>query len=540
MAGPTPADKENAALEKRHWVCLTHACNNRCIFCHDAKSLDDRGGMIAFDQLAAEIRSGIERGAERLILSGGEPTIHPRFLELVALGKQAGYSWVQTVSNGRMFAYPGFARKALDAGLDEVTISMHGHTAALHDELVGVSGAFEQASRGLHDLLESGRVVVSVDVVLSALNLPELPDLLRFYLDMGVREFDLLWLVPFGRAWRNRTRLFVSLEQHASSLRDALALASEAGAVVWTNRLPAAALEGAEDLIQDPHKLHDEIRGRRQELEAAFNGDGDMHCRETDRCGQCFIQEWCVALERVRMAQSVGRHPGLSGRSGLLAPRKPIARSADLIRISAPSVLLAHRVWLDWRPDAKGLVIELEGPLKADPRSLDWGVDLLRVASSDPVCLDASLAMDGLALEVILDGASAPWVLRQADLLRQQSSRMVYSMRSFETLSETSRKGAEPRAALEALAGAQLAVQGLPLCVVVGARQLEEPIPTALSVFAPDGSIDLEAFTDHFIRDLYRVYSFRCSECLLRPECPGLPINHARLFGFGILRPASS
>jgi len=41
--------------------------------------------------------------------------------------------------------------------------------------------------------------------------------------------------------------------------------------VVWTNRFPVEFLEGLEDLIQDPHKMLDEVNGRRFEAELPLN-----------------------------------------------------------------------------------------------------------------------------------------------------------------------------------------------------------------------------------------------------------------------------
>ena len=62
----------------------------------------------ATQDIKVQIVEGRKTGAERLILSGGEPTMHPNFLDFVKLGKRAGYRKVQTVTNGRMFTYPEF------------------------------------------------------------------------------------------------------------------------------------------------------------------------------------------------------------------------------------------------------------------------------------------------------------------------------------------------------------------------------------------------------------------------------------------------
>ena len=129
---------EEAAHERRNWVRLTFDCNDRCVFCLDAHTHD--GTVRAREEIKQQILDGRRKGAERLILSGGEPTIHPDFVDFVRLGRLAGYRKVQTVTNGRMFAYGEFLRRSLDAGLGEITFSIHGPNAKIHDALVGTRG----------------------------------------------------------------------------------------------------------------------------------------------------------------------------------------------------------------------------------------------------------------------------------------------------------------------------------------------------------------------------------------------------------------
>ena len=138
-----PVDPRPALLhERRHWVRLCAACNNRCRFCLDRQSLD--GSLRPRDQLDAELRAGRAALATRLILSGGEPSLHPDLPDLIRSARRLGYEWVQLITNGRRLAYPQFLHALLDAGLDEVTFSIHGSSPLVHDAMVGVPGAFDQ------------------------------------------------------------------------------------------------------------------------------------------------------------------------------------------------------------------------------------------------------------------------------------------------------------------------------------------------------------------------------------------------------------
>src|SRR5688572_24016583 len=70
--------EEDAAHQKRNWVRLTFDCNDRCVFCLDAHTHD--GTIRSREEVKAQILDGRRKGADRLILSGGEPTIHPDYV----------------------------------------------------------------------------------------------------------------------------------------------------------------------------------------------------------------------------------------------------------------------------------------------------------------------------------------------------------------------------------------------------------------------------------------------------------------------------
>jgi MoaA/NifB/PqqE/SkfB family radical SAM enzyme len=478
MTDIDPINRERAAHEKRRWVRLTWTCNNRCLFCLDS---DVQSGEIRpAAEIRKEILQGIEESCQRLILSGGEPTIHPEFIEFVSLGRDVGYDWIQAVTNGRMFAYRPFAFKAASAGLNEVTFSMHAHTPALHDELVGVEGAFGQSLSGMDNLVAAG-VVVNVDIVINAKNAPHLTDIVKYFTKRGIGEFDLLWMVPFGRAWENRKELFPNPTRALPELREAINLAREAGAVVWTNRLPPRLLEGQEEFIQDPHKIHDEVRGRRQEFRRLLDYGEVLRCKDEERCPQCFLHDYCTELERVVNA------------------------------------------------------VREEGLPAADLDSARTG----RVASKDPRMLEALAAEPQGEIKVILDAESARWAAEHADRIKRQPGRYFFSLRPFLTVSELVREGVDPARALKPLAGSRVGLLNLPVCLLPSGRLVSEEIVLPASAMDSAGKVDLDGFTEDFILQRYRVYATRCESCTERPGCPGMPINYIRAFGFALLSPIS-
>lgn len=279
-----------AAVEKKHWVRLTHGCNNRCIFCLDADRQD--GTFVPLGQVKKDLAAGLKEKARRVVLSGGEATIHPDFLSIVKLANKMGYSHIQVITNGRLFFYKEFLLRAVVNGLKETTFSLHSHSETLHERLTGVKGSFRQSMQGLRNAMGIPGLIVNIDIVMNKLNYTHLRETLQYFIRKGITEFDLLQVIPFGRAWQNRATLFYDVARALPKLKNAFSLSENQRLHIWTNRFPAMLLEGYEYLIQDPYKLHDEVNGRLKMFIGLFKNNQPLPCYG-ERCAFCFIKDFC-------------------------------------------------------------------------------------------------------------------------------------------------------------------------------------------------------------------------------------------------------
>jgi MoaA/NifB/PqqE/SkfB family radical SAM enzyme len=525
------ARHEEAAHEKRNWVRLTYDCNNHCIFCLD--SLAHNGTVRSAMDVKVQIVEGRKKGATRLILSGGEPTIHPLFLEFVKLGRLAGYRRIQTVTNGRMFAYPEFLNTAADNGLDEITFSLHGHTAKLHDALVGTPGAFEQEVAGLRAALDSGRFIVNVDIVINKMNVKHLPEMLETFIGWGVREFDLLQVIPFGTAWgKAKDALFYDLEGHEEPLRRAFEYSRRPDLHIWLNRFPPPFAEGFEELIQDPYKLNDEVRGRREEFDRYLSHGTKLDCREPDRCRHCYLEGLCDGLDRAldeRAAEEVDvirvEHPGLDG------AKLPRARSVHIV---APTLAGALSVAAQFPgaslrlelADASGLTEALAADDALAGRVLE------RCYASDAATAEALASVDaGFDIAVELTRDTADFVKSG----RIPASRLIVVQPKYDRVTDEKSRDADVAAVCGALpAGVRTA--NVPPCL--GGREPEAPGRVLdAAVLGGDARVDMQRYAERYVADRFMTKSRRCASCRHDASCPGVHINFARAHGYAVLRP---
>ncbi len=522
---------EEAAHEKRNWVRLTYDCNNHCSFCLD--TMAHNGTMRATMDIKVQIVQGRKNGASRLILSGGEPTMHPNFLDFVKFGKLAGYPKVQTVTNGRMFAYPEFLETAARNGLDEITFSLHGHTAKLHDALVGTPGAFEQETAGLKAALASGRFIVNVDIVINKQNVAHLAEMLELFISWGVREFDLLHIIPFGNAWGPaREHLFYDLEGNEEHLRKALEYARRPDLHIWLNRFPPPFTEGFEELIQDPYKLNDEVRGRREEYDKYLSIGQKLHCRQPERCHYCYLNQLCDTLddvieERARQEVDVLRlvyPPPLAGE---------LPRARVLHAVAATPEYVSELVRRS--PESQALWLELEdystlGAALGAGETLH-GKPVERAYARSAQELELLLGLPAsFAVTAIINRSTAPVIRRHA-----QDGRLRLMQPNYDKVTEQLQQDVPLRALLAELPSS-IPTENIPACFSgrLPERGLERLDGAMLGA---DARLDMGRFTQRYVADRYTTKSRRCSGCAFNEVCDGVHLNFVRAHGYAELLP---
>ncbi|MCB9759247.1 MAG: radical SAM protein [Alphaproteobacteria bacterium] len=515
--------RERIANRPKHWVRLVTACNNKCLFCLDMDT--PRNVYLSEEDVKAELRRGREElDAWKVILSGGEASVHPLFPEFIRYAREIGYGRVQTVTNGMRYADRDFMARVLDAGLGEITFSLHGHTAALHDHLVQTAGAFDRLIKGLVRALRDGRPIVNVDVVINGQNVAFIDRIVELAASLGVREFDLLHVIPQAEAFRNRDQLFYDVREHLPRLQKVFRLNRHPAFHIWTNRFPVSYLEGMEDLIQDPHKMLDEVNGRRFHVRRYIDAGVPLECRQPERCVHCFIEPFCTTMERTIATQNDRAFEvwwvGEAEHAGPL----PYGCARLGVRRASLAAL----------PRGLPLYAEVDA---AEPLS-DAPSDLILVAAT-AVQLDAWLLPglpEGVSVEIRLNQDTAPWMLAHRDAL--PLDRVRVHQPTWERMEDAVAHDVRDPAAFFAALGLRLAVSGLPACAAPGTMLAEAPRTLRREMFDPDtGRLHWKRLARHHVAREYKGRSVRCADCRVSARCEGFHINMIRDQGLALARP---
>jgi MoaA/NifB/PqqE/SkfB family radical SAM enzyme len=177
-------------------VKINSKCNLNCCFCADdliARSQPD------FDYEA--LITGLEhnrKAHDDLIISGGEPTIYPKLLNYIRHAKQVcKYKRISLTTNAALLYSKENAIKLIENGVDSFLVSFSHGEGALFDAIVKKEGTFLRVVKGIRNVKELGKEV-RINAVVHKLNYKKLPQIVRFFISLGVDAIQLSYINPVG------------------------------------------------------------------------------------------------------------------------------------------------------------------------------------------------------------------------------------------------------------------------------------------------------------------------------------------------------
>lgn len=193
---------------------VTRTCNLACMHCRAAaldRPYENELTTAECFKLLDEIQTF---ASPIIILTGGEPLLRPDIFEIAAYGNQKGFRMTMAV-NGTLLSADK-TKSMQDAGIQRISISLDGATAASHDAFRQVLGAFEGALRGVQYAREAG-LDFQINTTITQQNLHELPAIQELTISLGAVAHHIFLLVPMGRG-KDLTEQGINAEQYEETL----------------------------------------------------------------------------------------------------------------------------------------------------------------------------------------------------------------------------------------------------------------------------------------------------------------------------------
>jgi len=222
---------------KKTVIFAGYKCNNKCIFCMnwDKRNIPD----ITTSEIKKEMVGARNRGSTYLEMIGGETTMRPDIIEIISFAKDLGFETIMMASNGRMYSYKEFARKILEAGLNSIVFSIHGHTAELHDSLTQTKGSFKQLKKGIENIKKikkelNLKISLGSNTCIVKQNYKYLPQIGQYIHDLGIDNAEFIFVDPnYGAAFDFFNKLVPKISQIAPFVHRCLDIGKKNNTTHW-------------------------------------------------------------------------------------------------------------------------------------------------------------------------------------------------------------------------------------------------------------------------------------------------------------------
>lgn len=184
-------------VTKRFVLQVGFSCNARCKFCYYKESL--RKGTVR-DYTTLEIKKKLLEGRKlsknMVDISGGEPTIRTDIFQIIRYARNIGYKKVCLITNGIRMSNPEFCDKLMEAGMNEILLSIHSPIEKDHDWLTCIKGSYKKIITALEYLSNKKGISIKINSTISGFNYATIDKLFELLKPYNPDAINILILNP--------------------------------------------------------------------------------------------------------------------------------------------------------------------------------------------------------------------------------------------------------------------------------------------------------------------------------------------------------
>jgi len=179
-------------------LSITPRCPCRCVHCSADRFVTEKRRELTLDELKSVVDQAVDLGVSNVVFTGGEPMVRQDLYDLIAhVDKTRAH--VMIFTSGVLLTDKNVERLAA-AGLDSLNVSIDADSAAQHDELRRMPGAFQKAFEGARRARAAGILTgISTYGSHETVASGSLEHILNMARDDGFHEVTIFDCVPTGK-----------------------------------------------------------------------------------------------------------------------------------------------------------------------------------------------------------------------------------------------------------------------------------------------------------------------------------------------------
>lgn len=169
---------------------LCSLCNMKCNWCYNQAR---QSSMLYYELFATFYQKIIKNHIKNITLIGGEPTLHPRFLDILDMLKNKN---LYLITNGLIFSDKEFLKNVLQLGIEGISISLKGYDESSFYRTTQING-FNQSMSSIRNLLDTKIDVKFTYTYATPLDINQIRIFVNFLKDLGINQIVINDVRPY-------------------------------------------------------------------------------------------------------------------------------------------------------------------------------------------------------------------------------------------------------------------------------------------------------------------------------------------------------
>lgn len=193
---------------------IIRKCPNNCIHC-SSLSGESCSEVLDYELFTSVIRSAAELGTETICLSGGEPFLHHRIVDMVRFTASLGLqvyiytSGIVLDAQGRRASIDRAVLEAISKDVSKLVFNLEAATPQTYDTIMGTKGCFSIMQQSVRHAQEAS-ITTEAHFVPMKPNIDEIGNVIALCRGLNISKISFLRLVLHGRARQKEAELALS------------------------------------------------------------------------------------------------------------------------------------------------------------------------------------------------------------------------------------------------------------------------------------------------------------------------------------------